>query len=180
MSYDEFTSTGTYQLAVYAMDANLNVSSPSPTSVTVDSPLRKRAVIVAAISPLLIITCGGFGLSPAHIIKTTPNYGVASIAAKQNILCPGKNGLICTPVYVGASASAIGDDSIDRNSGNQSSSSTDRPDWALPWMPTWLITLRPRTQFLVGLILYIFHLRILTQHQITLCSLRHKNVWSHS
>ncbi|KAL7471188.1 hypothetical protein ACHAXS_011495 [Conticribra weissflogii] len=33
-------------------------------------------------------------------------------------------------------------------------------------MPTRLITLRPRTQFLVGLALYIFHLRILTQYGI--------------
>ena len=33
-------------------------------------------------------------------------------------------------------------------------------------MPTWLITLRPHTQFLIGLFLYIFHLRVLTQHGI--------------
>ncbi|KAL9181164.1 hypothetical protein ACHAXT_009969 [Thalassiosira profunda] len=33
-------------------------------------------------------------------------------------------------------------------------------------MPTWLVTLRPRTQFLVGLGLYVFHLRVLTQHGI--------------
>ncbi|KAL7516201.1 hypothetical protein ACHAWX_001241 [Stephanocyclus meneghinianus] len=39
-----------------------------------------------------------------------------------------------------------------------------RPAWALPWMPTTLISLRPATQLLIGLILYIFHLRILTQH----------------
>ena len=54
--------------------------------------------------------------------------------------------------------------SDDDNSGR---SKTGRPDWALPWMPTWLITLRPITQFIVGLFLYIFHLRVLTQHGIT-------------
>jgi hypothetical protein len=58
----------------------------------------------------------------------------------------------------------------ERNDDDSSSSSNNnksvRPDWALPWMPTWLITLRPITQFIVGLGLYIFHLRILTQHGI--------------
>lgn len=47
------------------------------------------------------------------------------------------------------------------------SNKSSRPDWALPWMPTWLITLRPITQFIVGLGLYIFHLKVLTQHGIT-------------
>mmetsp|Transcript_19343 Transcript_19343/g.31761 ORF Transcript_19343/g.31761 Transcript_19343/m.31761 type:complete len:489 (+) Transcript_19343:99-1565(+) len=55
----------------------------------------------------------------------------------------------------------------ERNGGNNSNARSARPDWALPWMPTWLITLRPITQFVVGLGLYIFHLRILTQHGIT-------------
>mmetsp|Transcript_6400 Transcript_6400/g.12759 ORF Transcript_6400/g.12759 Transcript_6400/m.12759 type:complete len:552 (+) Transcript_6400:96-1751(+) len=41
-----------------------------------------------------------------------------------------------------------------------------RPSGALPWMPTRLITLRPRTQLLVGLALYVFHLRVLTQYGI--------------
>lgn len=45
--------------------------------------------------------------------------------------------------------------------------SSARPKWALPWMPTWLITIKPRNQFLIGLCLYVFHLRILTQHQLT-------------
>ncbi|KAL7546516.1 hypothetical protein ACHAWF_009839 [Thalassiosira exigua] len=48
----------------------------------------------------------------------------------------------------------------------QSPPSTNRPAWALPWMPTWLVSLRPRTQFLVGLCLYVFHLRVLTQHGV--------------
>ena len=56
----------------------------------------------------------------------------------------------------------------ERNDDDSSSNNNKsvRPDWALPWMPTWLITLRPITQFIVGLGLYIFHLRILTQHGI--------------
>eukprot|EP01082_Thalassiosira_pseudonana_P001729 g910.t1 g910 contig10:987040-988629(+) len=47
------------------------------------------------------------------------------------------------------------------------STQSQRPDWALPWMPTSLVTLRPAYQFIIGLLLYIFHLRILTQHGIT-------------
>ena len=63
-----------------------------------------------------------------------------------------------------ASASFAADD----NDGNYNvESRRQRPEWALPWMPTWLITLPPRYQFVVGLCLYIFHLRILTQHQLT-------------
>jgi hypothetical protein len=53
------------------------------------------------------------------------------------------------------------------SSSNNNNKSANRPDWALPWMPTWLITLRPITQLIVGLGLYIFHLRILTQYGIT-------------
>ena len=33
-------------------------------------------------------------------------------------------------------------------------------------MPDWLVTLRPRTQFVVGFVMYILHLRFLTQHGI--------------
>jgi membrane protease YdiL (CAAX protease family) len=66
------------------------------------------------------------------------------------------------------SAASLPMEEDERNDGNKKSNArSHRPDWALPWMPTWLITLRPITQFVVGLGLYIFHLRILTQHGIT-------------
>lgn len=42
-----------------------------------------------------------------------------------------------------------------------------RPDWALDWMPTWLITLKPIYQLAVALVLYTFHLTVLTQRSIT-------------
>ncbi|HOV74598.1 MAG TPA: SMP-30/gluconolactonase/LRE family protein [Candidatus Hydrogenedentes bacterium] len=44
--YDGFTTPGTYQIAVYAQDRSLNVSTPKITSVSVDTPLRRRAIIV--------------------------------------------------------------------------------------------------------------------------------------
>ena len=60
-----------------------------------------------------------------------------------------------------AAAAAVGD-----RAGDGASHDPNRPAWALPWMPTWLVALRPRTQFLVGLILYVFHLKVLTQHHL--------------
>jgi hypothetical protein len=41
-----------------------------------------------------------------------------------------------------------------------------RPDWALDWMPTWSVDMRPPVQFLVGIFLYVFHLGVLTQRSI--------------
>ena len=38
-----------------------------------------------------------------------------------------------------------------------------RPSWSCHWMPTWLITLHPIVQFLIGFILYVAHLTIFTQ-----------------
>jgi len=42
----------------------------------------------------------------------------------------------------------------------------ERPDWALNWMPTWLITLRPIYQLIITVSLFFFHLKVLTQHSI--------------
>ncbi|KAL3826476.1 hypothetical protein ACHAXA_004313 [Cyclostephanos tholiformis] len=67
-------------------------------------------------------------------------------------------------LLVSSASASCNDGSI---SSDAERSPSARPNWALPWMPTWLITLRPRTQFLIGLCLYVFHLRILTQHQLT-------------
>jgi hypothetical protein len=41
-----------------------------------------------------------------------------------------------------------------------------RPAWAHDWMPTWLVSLRTTTQLAAALLLYIFHLTVLTQHSI--------------
>jgi hypothetical protein len=45
--YDKFNIAGTYNIAIYAKDRIGNTSMPSTTTVTVGSPLRKRAIIVA-------------------------------------------------------------------------------------------------------------------------------------
>lgn len=46
-AYHAFHTTGTYQVAVYARDRIGNTSAPKLTTVSVNSPLRRRAVIVA-------------------------------------------------------------------------------------------------------------------------------------
>jgi len=47
-SWDGFTTAGTYQLAIYASDRIGNTSVPLLTTVSVNSPLSKRAILVAA------------------------------------------------------------------------------------------------------------------------------------
>jgi len=46
-TYDQFSVAGTYQIAIYARDRIGNTSIPKTTAVIVDSPLRRRAVVVA-------------------------------------------------------------------------------------------------------------------------------------
>lgn len=46
IDYDGFTSVGLYQVTIYAMDENLNVSAPASTTVAVDSPLERKAIII--------------------------------------------------------------------------------------------------------------------------------------
>ncbi len=46
-TYDGFSAEGTYQIAIYARDSFGNTSMPAMTTVTVNNPLRNRAIIVA-------------------------------------------------------------------------------------------------------------------------------------
>src|SRR6185436_16155848 len=46
-TYDGFTSAGTYTIAIYATDRQVNTSSPKITSVSVNSPLARKAIILA-------------------------------------------------------------------------------------------------------------------------------------
>lgn len=46
-TYDEFNTEGTYQIAIYARDNKLNTSVPKIITVSVENPLRRRAIIVA-------------------------------------------------------------------------------------------------------------------------------------
>ena len=46
-TFKEFNIAGTYQIAIYAMDGIGNTAVPQLTTVSVENPLRRRAVIVA-------------------------------------------------------------------------------------------------------------------------------------
>ncbi|MEM7706902.1 MAG: 6-bladed beta-propeller [Pseudomonadota bacterium] len=46
LEFSGFTDVGTYQLAVHAQDRLGNISAPALTTVTVDNPLRRRAIVV--------------------------------------------------------------------------------------------------------------------------------------
>jgi streptogramin lyase len=48
VTYDRFNEEGTYQLTVYATDAQGNSAVPKVAEVTVGNPLRRKAVIIAA------------------------------------------------------------------------------------------------------------------------------------
>jgi len=47
VTYDHFNIEGTYQIAIYARDRIGNTSIPQITTVSVENPLRRRAIIVA-------------------------------------------------------------------------------------------------------------------------------------
>ena len=114
-------------------------------------------MIGVIIFPLLITSCVGFGSSPTPIGKFTHKISIAGwpIPMQNSNSFQHTSHIIHRQQSTKLLSAAI-----------ENSDGDGRPAWALPWMPTWLITLRPRTQFLVGLCLYIFHLRILTQHGI--------------
>lgn len=70
-----------------------------------------------------------------------------------------------------AFSASINDESISSPDESTSSSSQQRqhrprPDWARNWMPTWLVTMRPALQLMVVMLLYLFHLVVLTQKSI--------------
>lgn len=48
--HDDFHTTGTYQIVIYASDRVGNISVPKLTQVNVENPLRRRAIIVAGAS----------------------------------------------------------------------------------------------------------------------------------
>jgi sugar lactone lactonase YvrE len=47
ITYDGFNIAGTYQVAIYARDHIGNTCIPSITSVTIENPLRRKAIIIA-------------------------------------------------------------------------------------------------------------------------------------
>ena len=58
------------------------------------------------------------------------------------------------------------DDNNDDKSPSANQVGKKRPEWAPDWAPTSLVTMRPIVQLFLALLLYVFHLTILTQHQL--------------
>jgi membrane protease YdiL (CAAX protease family) len=84
----------------------------------------------------------------------------ASTATVPNAFSFSKNKLYSRPKSTSLSASSTVDVANDKDS-------PERPDWALDWMPTWLVTLKPIHQLGVAFICYVLHLTVLTQKSIT-------------
>ena len=118
--------------------------------------IMKSTATRVSVMALLTTFCHGFSHSRTHTFKqsvTIPSIvDIHSRPRSQSILRSAnvKKHQRIQPLYA---TYTVPDES-------------NRPPWALPWMPTSLISLRPITQFLIGLSLYVFHLRILTQHHI--------------
>ena len=53
-TYNDFTQTGTYQLAIYARDKEGNTSIPKTTTISVESYFKNKAIIIAGDLPLPI------------------------------------------------------------------------------------------------------------------------------
>ncbi len=143
---------------------------------------RGRFAVVSSIvffASIITTPTSGFPLSPSHL-----HHVVAIPKSLHCIVAPICRVPVSNPNLHSTKAisggvefrpvdhSSIGSTqlralSTDDGDYNVESTRRLRPEWALPWMPTWLITLPPRYQFVIGLCLYIFHLRILTQHQLT-------------
>lgn len=91
-----------------------------------------------------------------HLARVDPSLHVCSVGLP--LLKPRQQ-----PLLVMA---ALDDDQGFDDSSHASRPKSKRPEWAPDWAPTALITMRPIVQLFVALLLYVFHLTVLTQHQI--------------
>ncbi len=83
LEFSGFTDVGTYQLAVHAQDRLGNISAPALTSVTVDNPVRRRAIVVH-----------GGDVSEAAFAARQGNAGLA--VAALSIQGYGADGVSCS------------------------------------------------------------------------------------
>lgn len=115
-------------------------------------PVPSIGLVLMALST----SCDGFATSPIHALHL-PSPRMDTISHQLHITSPSVQRGMHTQKYQRIKS---------LYASTSTSSERNRPSWALPWMPTSLVSLRPATQFLIGLLLYVFHLRILTQHHI--------------
>lgn len=120
----------------------------------------KSAAMTATMALAALMPCHGLCLSTAHIVKTASATSTFRRYALQTSVTSISR---CNGSWKYQRLRSL---SATAGATSETDYADNRPPWALPWMPTPLVSLRPATQFLIGLLLYIFHLRILTQHGI--------------
>ena len=144
---------------------NKNKSSGMVSSSTRRTAIGGVAAVVVH-SLLLITSCDGFispitSIKPIHqgkyLIHTSPStsrYNGIATYLQKGIRCGYKyHTRYKLPTSLLATAKDTQSTSLDTNTNN-------RPAWALPWMPTWLITLKPSIQFIKPVIFFkTYHLK---------------------
>lgn len=125
-------------------------------------------------------TCsGGGGISSSGSGRSSSYRQHASRLSgpRRRILVPSATTALASPnrLYTTStsatalSSSADGSSECNHPEEDDDSKTTgrrSRPEWAPNWAPTSLVTMRPILQLLMGLLLYIFHLLVLAQHQL--------------
>lgn len=118
----------------------------------------RQAAYCLAMSMLLGAPVGTAAFSTSPVISTRPDVHFRhAIGNNRPALLPGT----AIKKYPMRPLAAL-----TFSSKQKSNDDTIRPDWACDWMPTWLISMRPSVQFMVGLAMYVFHLKVLTQGMI--------------
>ena len=94
---------------------------------------------------------------PQHLARVDPTLPVS--ACRPLLSRPQQQPLLVM-------AALDGGQEYDDKSPNTNQSDSKRPEWAPDWAPTAMVTMRPIVQLFVALLLYVFHLTVLTQHQL--------------
>jgi hypothetical protein len=89
-AYDGFTREGTYPVAIYARDRSGNTCIPKLTSVNVNTPLTRKAIIVAGFSASPQISAGiQQGVRTAYNAVHCQGYGDNDIVLLSSTPVPG-------------------------------------------------------------------------------------------
>ncbi len=112
--FDQFTSPGTYHINVYARDTLDNTSLPRHTSITVDAPLRRRAVILGGASASGAMTASiEQGAGKAYTALKYQGYGDDDIYYFSAQALPGVDALPSLSTLGHALTTWLGEDTHD-------------------------------------------------------------------
>lgn len=112
----------------------------------------------------------GAGTQESKIIPTADSCSLPIAQKRIGRLVLGASITLGTVGRLSGQGTRLHSSSAEASSGDGSETdmepSDNRPPWAAGWMPTWLVTMRPAIQLLVGMGLYVMHLTVLTQHGV--------------